>query len=85
MALTEIVIEPNPAIEGGTVTITLPHGGPWYVSLDPSGQVTRIEPDDNNQVEIAAPGKGGQTFTVADLSDPMTSASFDIVSSFSVS
>ncbi|MEZ5965843.1 MAG: hypothetical protein R3F56_18555 [Planctomycetota bacterium] len=78
----DIRIDPDPAIEGQLVTITLPASasGPWYVSLDPSGTVTEVTPDGDGQVEIMAPGVGGESFTVTNFDDPPTGASFDIVS-----
>jgi len=77
-----IRIDPDPAVEGQLVTITVPATaqGPWYVSLDPSGEVTEVTPDAQGQVEIMPPGGGGDSFTVTNFDDPPTGSSFDIVS-----
>lgn len=74
-------IDPDPAVEGQMVTITVPATaqGPWYVSLDPSGTLTEVTPDAQGQIEIMTPGRGGDTFTVTNFDDPPTGASFRVV------
>lgn len=77
----DVTIEPNPALEGGLTTITVPQGeGPWYVSVDGSGELIEIHPDANGQAETRIPGRGGETFTVTDGKVPPTEGNFDIAS-----
>jgi hypothetical protein len=65
----EIVVQPNPATEGGTVTITLPHDGPWFVrrngSTDDWEEITGVDPD-SNTVTIDVPAPAGGAFTISD-------------------
>lgn len=75
-----IRIQPDPAVEGQLVTITVTGTGPWYVARDPSGQLTEITPDANGEAEITTPGVGGETFTVMNTSEPFVNEFFDIVS-----
>ncbi len=75
-----VSVQPNPPLEGRTVTITLRGPGPWYLSRDPSGTVTEITPDAQGQVEMLAPGSGGDFFTVTDTLDPPTGGTFQIAS-----
>lgn len=79
MPRDEIRIVPDPAIEGRLVTIHLPDGGPWFISRDPSGEIEPL-PTVGTRAEVMAPGVGGQTFTIINLTPPVTSAGFDIVS-----
>jgi hypothetical protein len=75
----EITIDPNPAVEGQPVVITVAGSGPWYVGRDGSGSVTEVTPT-NGEIELLAPpGTAGQTFTVTDFGSPPTSAPFSIV------
>lgn len=74
-----IRIEPDPAVEGQLVSITVTGTGPWYVARDPSGELTEITPDANGEVEIRTPGVGGETFTVMNTSEPYVNDFFDIV------
>lgn len=74
-----ITIDPDPAIEGRLVRISLPDGGPWYISLDPSGEVQRLNVT-GREAEVVAPGVGGQSFTITNLGSPLVGAGFDIVS-----
>lgn len=83
--LSDIRIDPDPAREGQPVTITFPHGGPWFVGVDPDGEVLEVSPGEDLQAEIAIPGEGGETFTVTDLRDPPTEGNFNIVSNGSTS
>lgn len=65
-------VVPNPAPEGGTVTITFPHGGPWFVHVDGGSgwvEVGGIDPA-TNTVTIDVPAQGGGSFTVSDLGIP---------------
>lgn len=78
--LGPITIHPNPAVDGQPVTITLPRGGTWHVSVDGSGEVRTIRADENQQIEITLSAPNGGTFTVSDGANPPTDASFDIVS-----
>lgn len=76
-----IVVDPNPAVEGQPVTITVTGPGPWYVAGNPSGEVKEYRPDANNEIELLAPpGGAGESFTVTDFGDPPTNARIDIVS-----
>lgn len=75
-----IRIEPDPAVEGQLVTITVTGQGPWYVARNPSGELVEIQPDANGEAEIATPGVGGETFTVMNTSEPFVNEFFDIVS-----
>lgn len=65
----EIIVDPNPATEGGTVTVTFPGPGPWYIRINGSDQdwteVTGIDPATNSVVlDVPAPGGGG--FSISD-------------------
>ena len=74
-----IVVEPNPAVEGQPVTITVTGPGPWYVAGNPSGEITEYQPNPNNEIELLAPpGQAGGSFTITDYGDPPTSARIDI-------
>ncbi len=73
----QISISPNPAVAGQSVLISVPGPGPWYVSLDPDGEVREYSPP-NGEIEISTPGSGGQTFTVTDFGDPPINETFDI-------
>ena len=75
-----IRIEPDPAVEGQYVTITVTGSGPWYVARDPGGELTEITPNANGEVEIVTPGSSGGTFTVTNTTEPIVSNSFAIVS-----
>ena len=76
---SEITIVPDPAIEGRLVRISLPGPGPWFISLDPTGELQPL-PEDGRSAEVVAPGEGGQTFTVVSFGPPPVAESFDIVS-----
>jgi hypothetical protein len=69
-----IRIEPNPVAEGQFVTITVAGKGPWYVGTDPAGELTEVTPDANGEIEIRAPGRAGDTYTITNSSEPFTSA-----------
>jgi len=75
-----IRIDPDPAVEGQPVTITVVGTGPWYVAQDPSGDLVEIKPDANGEVEMTTPGAGGGTFTVMNGSEPYVNDFFDVVS-----
>ncbi len=81
MPTHDISPQPNPPREGQTVVITVPHGGPWFVARDGSGEVHEYTPNDRGEIELPAPpGRGGETFTVTDYRDPATEANFNIES-----
>lgn len=77
---SSIHVDPDPAIEGGLVTITVSGNGPWYVVRNPTGEPVPITPDANGEAEITVPGVGGETFTVMNTSEPYQSDFFSIVS-----
>jgi hypothetical protein len=80
--MTRIDVEPNPAVEGQPVTITVEGPGPWLVMGDPDGEVREHEPDSQGQIELTAPpGASGGTFTVMNSADPPVSQRVDIVRS----
>jgi hypothetical protein len=69
---SEIKATPNPAPEGGTVTITFPHGGPWFVHVDGGTgwvEIGQVDPA-TNTVTIDVPALGGGSFTVSDQRIP---------------
>lgn len=74
--MTGIEVQPNPAPEGGTVTITFPGNGPWFVHVDGGHgwtQVTNVDPM-TRKATIDVPGVGGGSFTISDLGSPPTEA-----------
>ncbi len=74
-----VTIDPNPAIEGQPVRITVTGPGPWYISRDGSGTITEVTPQAAGEIEILSPpGVGGQSFTVTDLGDPPIDGTFPI-------
>lgn len=80
IVLSEFKVNPNPAPEGGTVTITFPHGGPWYVHVDGGTgwtEITGIDPA-TNTVTIDVPALGGGSFTVSDMEVPSTGTSIPV-------
>ncbi|HLU38358.1 MAG TPA: hypothetical protein VK081_03175 [Planctomycetota bacterium] len=79
-ARDRIKVDPNPAIEGQPVTITVTGPGPWFIAGDPDGEIREYQPGPNNEIELTAPpGRGGGTFTITDGNG--TSARIDIESS----
>lgn len=68
-ALGEIVVDPNPAIEGGSVTVTFPGPGPWYVRVNGSDdewtEIVGIDPN-TNTVALDVPARGGGAFSITD-------------------
>jgi hypothetical protein len=75
-----LVVEPDPAIEGQPVTITVTGPGPWTIAGNPDGELREYQPDQNNEIELSAPpGRGGGSFTITDGNG--TSARIDIRSS----
>ncbi len=72
--------DPNPAPEGGTVTITFPHGGPWYLHVDGGTGWVKIDGVDpgTGAVTIDVPVGGGGSFTVSDLRDPAVGESIPV-------
>ncbi|HLU37984.1 MAG TPA: hypothetical protein VK081_01285 [Planctomycetota bacterium] len=75
-------MDPNPAVEGQPVTITVTGPGPWYVVPNPSGEPKEYKPDAHNEIELLAPpGNAGGSFTITDFGDPATEIRVDIVSS----
>jgi hypothetical protein len=73
----QISISPNPAVAGQPVLISVPGPGPWYISVDPDGDVHEYNPT-NGEIEISTPGTGGQTFTVTDFGSPPINETFNI-------
>ncbi|MCA8955093.1 MAG: hypothetical protein KDC87_03410 [Planctomycetes bacterium] len=63
-----ISVEPNPAAEGGTVTVTGPPDSHVYVGH--GGKTTRVKLGRDGKAKVAVPGKGGQEFTVTDGNFP---------------
>lgn len=81
MSASRIKVEPNPAQEGQTVTITVTGPGPWFIAGNPGGEIREYTADHNNQIELTAPpGAGGDSFTITDFGDPPTDARVDIES-----
>ena len=77
----DITTQPNPPLENQSVVIVVPHSGPWSISLDGSGVVTRYTPNERGEVDLPAPpGGGGQSFTVSDGNSPGNHATFEISS-----
>ncbi len=77
----DISTRPNPPMEGQTLIITVPHSGPWYVSLDGSGRSQELRANERGELELPSPpGRGGETFTVTDYRDPPTDGNFEITS-----
>jgi hypothetical protein len=66
-----IHVEPNPAQEGGTVTVTASGGGPWYVVNDRTGEINELEMNTEGTATIPVPVAGGETFTVTDFGAPI--------------
>jgi hypothetical protein len=67
----EINVDPNPAVEGQPVTITVTGPGPWYVTGNPNGDIVEYTPNQNLEIELASPPAGaGASFTVTDFGDP---------------
>lgn len=80
IVVAEFRVIPNPAPEGGTVTITFPHDGPWYVHVDGGTgwvEITGLDPA-TNTVTIDVPGLGGGSFTVSDLEIPSEGISIPV-------
>ena len=76
-----ITITPNPPVVGQSVVISVPHAGPWTISLDGSGVGTEVTPNERGEIDLPSPpGRGGQSFTISDGRTPATDASFDIES-----
>jgi len=76
-----IVVDPDPAIEGQPVRITVTGPGPWFVAGNPDGEIVEKVPDQNNEIELLEPpGQAGGSFTITDFGDPPTDARIDIVS-----
>ena len=76
-----IVVEPNPAVEGQPVTITVTGPGPWSIAGNPDGEIKEYSPNQNNEIELLAPpGRAGGSFTITDFGDPPTDARIDITS-----
>lgn len=65
----EIVVDPNPATEGGTVTVTFPGPGPWYIRVNGSSsdwtEIAGIDPG-TNSVTLDVPAQGGGAFSISD-------------------
>jgi hypothetical protein len=78
MSRSGIAVDPDPPREGGSVTLSFPHSGPWFISVDPGGEVVEVTPDANNEVEMTTPGQAGGSFSVTDFRDPPTSARFTV-------
>ncbi len=79
--MPRIDVEPNPAVEGWPVTITVEGAGPWLIAREPDGAVTEYQPDAQGQIELLTPpGTSGQSFTVTNSGTPPDSARIDIVS-----
>ena len=79
--LGNITTQPDPPVEGQSVVISVPHAGPWLISQDGSGVFTEVSANDRGEIDLPAPpGRGGQTFTIADGRDPVTTANFEIQS-----
>ena len=58
-------VEPNPALEGGKVTITGPPGETVYVAIDGSSEKPReVVLDASGKGTAPVPVRGGRTFTV---------------------
>jgi hypothetical protein len=78
----QLEVEPNPAVEGQPVTITVTGSGPWYIGGNPDGELREYRPDRNQEIELTSPpGTAGGSFTVTDFGDPPTEARVNIVSS----
>lgn len=65
-----IHVQPNPAPEGGSVTISVTGSGPWFVVDDRNGSIVELEINADGSVTIPVPVPGGETFTVTDLGTP---------------
>lgn len=66
-----IKVEPNPALEGGEVTIRGRKGETVFVN-PPSGKQFSVRLDGNGVAKIPVPGKAGQEFLVSDSKWPKT-------------
>lgn len=79
MRIEGISVKPNPAPEGGTVTVEGPAGSDVYVGH--KGTITKVTLDKDGKAKVAVPGKGGEEFTVTDGRFPKPkSVTVDIVS-----
>jgi hypothetical protein len=74
-----VSVQPNPPVEGQPVTITVTGPGPFYVSRDPDGDLTRYDADAQGEIELTTPpGAAGQSFTVSNYADPPVDGRFTI-------
>lgn len=74
-----VTVEPNPPIEGQGVTITVTGSGPFYINLDPDGDLVAYSPDSHGEIELLQPpGSAGQSFTVSNYDDPPVDGRFTI-------
>ena len=75
----DITTIPNPPVEGQSVVISVPHSGPWVISLDGSGVGTEVTANERGEIDLPSPpGGAGQSFTISDGRSPATDARFDI-------
>ena len=76
--LQGIKVSPNPATEGGSVTVTGKPNGEVYVGY--KGKITRKKLDGKGKAVISVPGEGGEEFTVSDGGRPPSNIIVEIVS-----
>ena len=66
-----IKVAPNPAMEGGKVTIRGKKGATVFIN-PPSGKQFSVKLDGNGIAKIPVPGKAGEEFLVSDSKWPET-------------
>jgi hypothetical protein len=67
-----IVVDPNPAIEGSPVTITVSGPGPYSWAVSPTGewQTVPIDPETQRGQIVLPAGSGGHVLQISDLAIP---------------
>ncbi|MCA8957220.1 MAG: hypothetical protein KDC87_14185 [Planctomycetes bacterium] len=66
----KITVEPNPAPEGGSVTVTGPPGSKVYVNVPGKPPATTVVLDDKGKARVDVPVGGGEEFEVSDCKFP---------------